>query len=82
MHLIGLQEENKEKWQKYSHLGPKSFSRSVICLDDGIIYESASAAARAYDSCKSAIIELCLGKRFRKTVNGRKFKYVDSRITG
>lgn len=79
-HLRELGLKNKDKWKQYSHLGPKAFSRKVICLDDGKIYESASAAARAYDSAKSAVIELCLGKNFRRTVNGRRFKYVDSRV--
>lgn len=64
---------------KYGHMGPKASSRAVICLDDGKIHGSASAAARYYGSCKSAIIELCLGKNFRKTVNGRRFEYVNIR---
>lgn len=69
--------ERKEEWKKYSHLGPKAFSRKVICLTDGKIFESATAAARYYDECKSAIIELCLGQRGRKTVGKKVFKYLE-----
>ena len=74
---LGLQ--NKEKWKEYSHLGPKSFSRKVICLDDLLIFESASAAARYYAVCKSAVIELCLNKKHRKTVGGKKFMYFSAK---
>lgn len=51
--------------------------RRVICKDDGKIYHSASAAARAYGVAKSAIVELCLGKNSRKSVGGQEFSYVD-----
>lgn len=67
----------KEDWKKYSHLGPKSFSKKVLCVTDGKLFDSASAAARNYDACKSAIIELCLGKRGRKSVGGKIFKYLE-----
>ena len=50
----------------------------IVCVDDGLIYESASAASRKYGIAKSALIELCLGQRGRKTVGGRKFEYVRS----
>jgi group I intron endonuclease len=59
-----------------ARLGPKAISRSVECLDDGLIYDSATAAARAYAVAKSALIELCLGQRGRKTVGGKRFRYV------
>jgi len=72
---IGLQ--NKERWAQHSHLGPASSSRRVICLSDSQIFESASSAARNYGVCKSAVIELCLGRRNRKSVGGHVFKYVD-----
>lgn len=56
--------------------GPEKLSRQVVCITDGRAFESASAAARYYDVDRSAIIELCNGKRYRKTVGGRKFEYV------
>jgi hypothetical protein len=74
--LSDLGYKNIEKFKQFSHLGPKALSKKVICLDDGKIYESASAASREYLAAKSAIIELCLGKNGRKTVNGLRFQYV------
>jgi len=61
-----------------SDAGPMSLARAVKCIDDGKQYESASAAAAAYGAPKSAIIELCLGRRNRKTVRGQRFCYIDS----
>jgi ribosomal protein S16 len=74
--LSNLGYKNIEKFKQFSHLGPKALSKKVICLDDGKVYESASAASREYAAAKSAIIELCLGQRGRKTVNGLRFQYV------
>lgn len=76
--LSDLGHENIEKFKQYAHLGPKKSARKVICVDDGMIFESASAAARHYGSAKSAVIELCLGKNFRQKVNGRVFRYLEA----
>jgi ribosomal protein S16 len=76
--LSELGKKNIAKFKKFSCLGPKSVSKPVKCETDGKIFESASEAARHYGSSKSAIIELCLGKNFRKTVNNRVFKYVEA----
>lgn len=62
-------------FRKYAHLGPKASSKKVLCLDDWMIFPSASAAARAYGVSKSAVIELCLGKRNRVKVGGFRFQY-------
>lgn len=67
-----------DTFRKYAALGPAAMSRRVVCLDDGATFESASAAARHYDVDKSALIELCLGRRGRKTAGGRKFKYIEA----
>lgn len=66
-------------WDKYRAMGPKAFARRVRCLDDGLEFESASAAARHFGAPKSAVIELCLKRPFRHTVSGRVFEYVQSR---
>jgi hypothetical protein len=60
-----------------SAAGPIRLSRAVVCLDDGIVYPSASAAARAYGAARSAVIELCLGKNGRRTASGHRFSYQD-----
>lgn len=81
LHILGIQ--NKEKFSQYAHLGPQSQAKRVLCIDDELEYESASAAARHYGSARSAIIEMCLGTKLgkwntvRKSVNGRKFKYLE-----
>jgi hypothetical protein len=55
--------------------GPMRNSKKVICLDDNAIFPSASAAARNYRVCRSAIIELCNGQKGRKQVSGYRFIY-------
>jgi hypothetical protein len=69
---------NIEEFKKYSAMGPKASSRKVVCIDDGNVFESASAAARHYRVAKSALIELCLGKNYRQKVGGLRFKYVEA----
>ena len=64
-----------DKWKEHAIKGPATLAKKVICLDDGKIYASASEAARFYNVTKSALIELCLGKRNRKTVGGKQFCY-------
>lgn len=61
-----------------SAAGPMRNARSVKCMDDGKVYESASAAAKAYDVSKSAVIELCLGKNGRRKVSGLTFAYCEA----
>ena len=70
-----LRQENVAAWRTWSKLGPSSLMRAVVCLDDGKIFESASAAARQYGVARSALIELCLGQRGRKSVGGYHFVY-------
>jgi NUMOD3 motif len=65
-------------FKKYQSLGPKAISKKVICLNDGKEFDSASEASRFYNVSKSALIELCLGKNYRKSVGGLVFKYKES----
>lgn len=67
-----------ETFRKYSHLGPKSLSRRVTCVDDGKIFDSANEAARFYGlKHGSSISEVCLEKKHRLTAAGKVFKYMD-----
>lgn len=59
---------------------PRWNSRIVVCLDDGVEFPSASAAARHYGVGKSSIIETCLGRDNRLTVGGRMFQYKDAPV--
>jgi len=61
----------------YQHLGPSASARPVRCVDDGREYKSASEAARHYDVARSALIELCLKQKYRRTVGGFRFEYVE-----
>lgn len=61
-----------------SAAGPMSNSKQVICLDDGTVHPSASSAARAYGTPRSAIIELCNGRNGRKSAGGKRFKYLEA----
>ena len=58
--------------------GPMKKRKSVLCLDDNQVFLSASDAARNYNIPVSGVIELCLGKRGRKTIGGKRFKYVET----
>lgn len=67
--------ESRKLFAQYAHMGPQAVSRRVVCLNDGKVYESASAAAAAYGAKKSAVIEVCLRRPFRKQAAGRVFRY-------
>ena len=67
-----------ERWERFRPLGPQACARPVKCVDDGKVYPSASAAARAYKVSRSALIELCLGYKYRESVGGKVFKYVEN----
>lgn len=64
-----------ERWKIFSEMGPRALARQVVCLDDGKCFESASSAARFYGVCKSAVIEICLKKPYRKSIGGYRFAY-------
>jgi len=61
-----------------SAAGPMINARKVLCVDDGKMFDSLSDAARFYDIDTGALSQLCGGKRFRKTLGGRSFKYVEA----
>lgn len=73
---IGL--ANKKKREEFARLGPLSMQRRVICLDDRREFVSTKAAAEFYQVSRSAFNELCLGRRGRKTVGGKRFAFVAS----
>jgi len=73
--LRDLGHKNISIFKRYSLLGPASQARPVICVDDGLSFHSASAAAAHYGLSKSLIIEVCLKKPYRKTAGGKRFAY-------
>ena len=56
-------------------MGPKSQSRPIVCLNDGLHFESCRAAAANYKVCASAISTVCKKNTNRKTAGGRVFRY-------
>jgi hypothetical protein len=74
---IGKTDEALARFAKYRALGPAASARSVICLDDGKTYQSASAAARAYNIHNSLVVEVCNRGPRRVTAAGRIFRYID-----
>lgn len=72
--LSRLGTEHRDAWMRnFQHLGPLSRRRKVQC--DGIVFDSAAAAARRYGISKSAITEMCRGQRGRKSVGVKQFSY-------
>lgn len=78
--LRDLGHKNKSKWAKYAHMGPKKQARAVICVNDGKIFKSASAAAEHYDVDKGALTEVCNQKRGRASLAGFVFRYVGEHL--
>lgn len=58
--------------------GPMANARRVLCVDDGRIFESLSEASRYYDVDAGALSQVCGGKRTRKTVGGKSFRYAEA----
>lgn len=56
--------------------------RKVVRLDDGMIYDSASAAADANGLSKSIVIEVCNRNKRRKTAGGFVFRYLGDHYGG
>lgn len=67
--------QDRDAWMARRHLGPAASAKRVVCIEDGLAYESASAAARAYGVSRSALIEICCGNPRRKTIGGLTFRY-------
>lgn len=70
---LGLRD--KDKWLLRSHPGPAASARRVVCINDGLTYDSASAAAAHYGIAKSALIEVCQRNPRRNTAGGLVFRY-------
>lgn len=70
-----LRLESREKWKKSSRLGPESIRRKVVCLNDGIAYDSIRSAAAAYNLNESSVNAVCRKHPVRKTVGGLVFRY-------
>lgn len=65
----------KSAWAEYRALGPKSSKKAIICLDDGMAFDSATEAALFYSLSSSLIASVCRRKR-HKTAGGRVFRFL------
>lgn len=79
---MGKTKESRERFAKYQALGPKAMAKKVVCLDNGCIYESASAASRFYGIEKSMVSEVCQRKKTRYTAGGKVFRYFGDHYGG
>lgn len=70
-------EARKDLFATFAHLGPAAMAKPVICLDDGVRYESASAAARAYGIKPLSVSQACGADPKRQTAGGKRFIYAD-----
>lgn len=52
-------------------------SKPVRCIDDGMLFDSASAAARHYDLAPNSVSQFCAGRFKYKMVGGLQFEYVE-----
>lgn len=72
-------EETKSILREKSHINglgrPGTNNRSVICINTGIVYESATAAAKAINAVPSSILDCCRGKTNR--AKGYYFAFVE-----
>lgn len=73
---------DKARWLQFSHLGPKSQAKAVVCLDDGLVYESASAAAKHYGADSGVVATVCNRDKVRKTAAGLVFRYFGDHFGG
>jgi len=62
------------------HLLPR---KKVVCLDDGLIYKSVTAAAAYYGVAATAICRICIGKGKKTTLSahGKHFAYYDKEFS-
>ena len=78
LHLSNVRKgkEPINKGKKFPELSGKNSPRSkaVACLNDGLEYESAAAAASYYNLDNSSVIAVCKGKRL--TTGSLKFSYI------
>lgn len=58
--------------------GPQSRRRGVVCLDDGLSFESVSAAAKNYGLDESQISAVCNRRTGRHSVGGLVFRFIGS----
>jgi group I intron endonuclease len=78
-----LQPHRRARWKEIIKMGHAATRKQVICLDDGIVYNSPAEAGKAYGTSTQSITYVCSG--YGKTAGagkghnnqGRRFAYVE-----
>lgn len=79
-HVTQKLREGYDAWKKTNPIVSRDMSsihRAVRCLDDGLLFNSITAAAQYYDCDTSSISEICNRSGHRKTAAGRVFRYAE-----
>lgn len=61
-------------------MGPMKRRRKIVCIDDGVIYESIKFASDAYGVSAGSISAVCMQNTCRKSAGGMKFKFVEASL--
>lgn len=81
--LRALGYERKDLFAQYSHLGPASMRKRVVCLNTGEIFSCANEASKRFGIDRACIIETCLKTYKRKTAGkGLVFRYFGDHLGG
>lgn len=84
-HVTRKLREGYDAWKKTNPVVTRDMSnihRAVRCLDDGLLFNSITAAAEHYDCDTSSISEVCNRTGYRKTAAGRVFRYAEESSGG
>lgn len=80
--LIRERGRNRKDKERVLALGPKSQQRKIICLDDGLVFESIKAASAYYGAEQSQISAVCKKSNRRVTAGGKVFRYLGDKNFG
>ena len=69
-------------WPRIRAMGWEALRRKVVCLDDGLVFDSITDAASYYDLDGSSICEVCSRSAIRKTAGNRVFRYFGDHLGG
>jgi hypothetical protein len=72
---IGVPRTPSDQYHKFTPEEIANRAKNTVCLNDGLAYQSAAAAARHYGLNKESVTSVCNGRR--NAVYGFRFAYVE-----
>lgn len=75
--LSAERNRNRADSKRVLAMGPKSQRKRVICVDDGRVFESVTAAAEYYGLNNTQVSAVCCRRPLRVTAGGKIFRFVD-----